>query len=68
MPTPGSLFGSILFGAIGMAAFVQGKRVGSIKTILIAILLMAFPYFVSEAWLVFLLGAGLTAALFVFRD
>ncbi len=51
-----------------MGAFVYGKRVSSFKAMLIAILLMGFPYFISETWLVFLIGTGLTASLFVFRD
>ncbi len=29
---------------------------------------MAYPYFVSETWLMFLVGGALTAALFVWRD
>ncbi len=29
---------------------------------------MAYPYFVESAWLIFLIGALLTAALFLFRD
>lgn len=67
MPTPGSLFGAILFGAIGMGAFVHGKRVASAPVMLIAVLLMVYPYFVSEAWLVYALGALLCYGLYLFR-
>ena len=67
MPTPGSLFGAIVFGAVGMAAFVYGKKAGEAKPILIGIALMVYPYFVQQAWLVFAIGAALTAALFLRR-
>ncbi|GAT34064.1 hypothetical protein TSACC_22487 [Terrimicrobium sacchariphilum] len=58
----------ILFGGIGMGAFVYGKKSGSLKPVIIGIALMAYPYFVESSLLIFLIGALLTAALFVFRD
>ena len=67
MPTPGSLFGAILFGAIGMGAFVHGKRVASAPVMVIAVLLMVYPYVVSEAWLVYAIGALLCYGLYLFR-
>ena len=51
-----------------MAAFVYGKKTGSLKPIIIGIALMAYPYFVESAGLIFLIGALLTGSLFVFRD
>lgn len=66
--TPGNLFGSILFGAIGLAAFVYGKKAGSLKPVILGIALMAYPYFVSETWLMFTIGSALTAGLFMWRD
>jgi hypothetical protein len=68
MPTPEALLGMILFGGIGMGAFVYGKKQGLPKPMIIGIALMAYPYFVESGWLIFLIGALLTAALFVFRD
>ncbi len=68
MPTPTALFGLILFGAIGLAAFVYGRKTGSLRAIVIGIVLMAYPYFVEAALPLYLIGAALTAALFVFRD
>jgi hypothetical protein len=68
MPTPEALFGMILFGGIGMGAFVYGKKSGSLKPVIIGIALMAYPYFVESSLLIFLIGGLLTAALFVFRD
>ncbi len=63
-----SLFGGIIFGAVGLAAFIYGKKQASFKPMLIGILLMVFPYFISNTVIVFVIGSLLIAALFVFRD
>jgi hypothetical protein len=34
----------------------------------IGVALMVYPYFIDPTWLLFTIGAALTAALFVFRD
>jgi len=68
MPTPGALFASILFGLIGAVAFGFGKRNASWRPMLIGLALIVFPYFVSQTWLVYVLGGALSAALFVFRE
>jgi len=68
MPTPINLFAAIVFGGIGMAAFVYGKKAGTMKPILIGIGLMVYPYFVSQTWLLFGVGILLTGSLFVFKD
>lgn len=68
MPEPGSLFGAIVFGAIGMGAFVYGKRRGLLKPMVLGIALMAYPYFIADAWLVYAVGAGLCTLLYLFRE
>lgn len=68
MFTPANLFGSIFFGSVGLAAFVYGKKTGGFKAMLIGIALMVYPYFVSQPWLLYGIGAMFTASLFVFRD
>ena len=68
MFTSSNLFGQLLFGTIGVAAFLYGKKQALLKTSLIAVALLAYPYFVSETWLLYLIGTILTAALFLFRD
>lgn len=62
------IFGSIFFGSVGMAAFVYGKKASAIRPIIIGVLLMAYPYFVPETWEIYLVGALLTAGLFLFRE
>lgn len=67
MPSPLALFGSILFGAIGLAAFVHGKRLGLAIPMILGVVLMVFPYFVSEALPEFLVGIALSFAAWKFR-
>ena len=64
----GSIFAGIVFGAIGFAVFIYGKKQVSFKPMLIGIALMAYPYFVSNTILLWGIGAALTFSLFIFRD
>lgn len=68
MPTPGSLFGAIVFGSVGLATFVYGKKSGLMKPMVIGLALMIYPYFIEQAWLVFAIGSGLCWLLYVFRE
>jgi hypothetical protein len=68
MPTPANLIASVLFGIIGFAAFMYGKKSMKWKAMSIGFILMAYPYAVSQTWLMYLIGCALCAALFVFRD
>lgn len=65
---PTALFGSLLFGAIGFAAFIYGKRMVLYKPMVIGIVLMAYPYFVAQTWLLYAVGCALCLGLFVFRE
>ena len=62
-----NLFGQILCGAIGMGAFVYGKKQSAFKAMILGIVLMVFPYFVPETWMLYIIGGGLTLCLFVFQ-
>ena len=66
--TVANLIGWTLFGAVGFVAFVYGKKQSAIKTMLIGLTLMAYPYFVTNTLAMYVVGAALTAALFIFRD
>lgn len=65
MLTPARLFGSILLGAIGLAAFVYGKKAAKLKPLFLGLLLMIYPCFVTETWMLYALGGVLTVALCV---
>jgi hypothetical protein len=66
--SPAALLGSLLFGAIGFGAFLYGKKMVLYKPMLIGIILMAYPYFVPETWLLYVIGCALCLGLFLFRD
>lgn len=66
--TAANLFGQILFGAIGLAAFIYGKKQSSFRAMILGVAIMAYPYFVTETWLLYTIGIVLTALLFVWRD
>ena len=66
--SPAILFGYLLFGAIGFGAFMYGRKMVLWKPMVIGIALMAYPYFVSETWLIYAVGCVLSFALYFFRE
>ncbi len=68
LPSPDRVFAMILFGAIGFAAFVYGKKSAAWKPMVLGIALMGYPYFISSPFLFYAVGVALTAALFFFRN
>lgn len=68
MFTAANLIGNLFFSSVGFVAFFYGKKQGLWKTAVIGIALMVYPFFVPNAWLMYGIGAALSAALFFFRD
>jgi len=68
MPTPAVLVAGLLFGSIGFLAFRYGKRQALFMPMVIGIGLMVYPYFVDQTWLLYVIGCGLCAGLFLFRE
>ena len=66
--TSANLLAQILFGSIGFAAFIYGKKQSNFKALGIGVALMAYPYFVRNTPALYIIGALLTAVLFLFRD
>ena len=67
-PSPAALFASLLFGAIGLGAFIYGKKMVLYKPMIIGFVLMIYPYFVPQTWLMYTIGCALCLGLYVFRD
>ena len=67
-PSPAALFGSIIFGIIGYAAYRYGKKSGGTRPMLIGVTLMVYPYFVDQTWLLYTIGGALCLGLYVFRE
>jgi hypothetical protein len=66
--TAANLFGGLLFGCIGLGAFIYGKRQASWKAMATGVALMAYPYFIPNTIAMYGIGLALTVALFAFRD
>lgn len=67
LPSPAYLFGLILFGITGYAAYRYGSKAALAKPKWIGVALMLFPYAVSTTWLLYAVGGGLCVALYVYR-
>jgi hypothetical protein len=63
-----NIIGGLIFGSIGMVAFMYGKKEKNGKPLCIGIALMAYPYFVPNTLLVYIIGIGLTALLYFWKD
>ena len=67
LPSMAYIAGSVMFSIFGFAAYRYGKKASRSGPFWIGIALMVYPYFVSETWLMYAVGAGLCASLFVVR-
>jgi hypothetical protein len=63
-----NLIGGIIFGAVGFIAFVYGKKMEAYRALGLGLALMIFPYFIANVIAMYVVGAALTAALFLWRD
>jgi len=62
-----SLLWGLLFGSIGLGFFIYGKRQRNAVPLICGLLLMIFPYFVSNSILLVALGVVLMAVPYFLR-
>ena len=55
-----SLIPGFVFGVFGFALFRYGKKEGNFKKLIIGLVLMVYPYFFSNLWVLWILGVVLT--------
>jgi hypothetical protein len=55
-----SLLWGVVFGSVGLAYFVYGKKQQCFVPLLCGIGLMAFPYFISNTFLLVVVGLALS--------
>lgn len=67
MNSVSTLMWGIIFGSIGLAFFVYGKKQKAIIPMLSGIGLMVFPYFISNIYLMILSGIVLVALPYFIR-
>jgi hypothetical protein len=63
-----AIIAGLVFGCIGFAAFMYGRKRVRPRPIIIGIVLMVFPYFVSNVVWQCVIGVALTVGLFFPRD
>lgn len=68
LSTSAYIFGAILFGLIGFAAYRHGKRTSRPKVKWIGVGLMLYPYAVSGTAMLYVVGAALCLALYIWRN
>ncbi|MGA8808316.1 MAG: amino acid transport protein [Thermoanaerobaculia bacterium] len=56
-----SIFLGLLFGSIGTVYMIWGKRQSSVMHIVVGAILLVYPYLFTNAILIFITGAILTA-------
>ncbi len=61
MEDTAQLLWGVIFGAIGLGFFVYGKKQKAIVPLMAGIALFIFPYFISNVYLLVIVGAGLVA-------
>lgn len=55
---------SMLIGSVGFVAFVYGKKQSRLPQMVAGVTLMAFPYFVSNAWVMLAIAVGVLVAMY----
>jgi hypothetical protein len=65
---PMNLIISMLFSTIGTGFFIYGRKQSRFFTMMTGIALGVFPYFVTNLWLMVLVGVALTAVPFVITE
>jgi len=53
------LFAGFAFGIVGFYMLKEGRRKANWGIVLIGLALMIYPYFISTAWLSWVIGIGL---------
>jgi len=62
--SPGSLFASVLIGAVGFGLFQYGRKQQRIPQLVTGVALMGYPYFVASVGWMLVVGAVLLAGLY----
>ena len=57
-----------IFGAIGFAVFLYGKKNKFFRPMIIGVALIAYPYFISGTFFLYFVGMALIAALYFWRE
>jgi len=64
LPSLAYISGALIFGVFGVAAFRRGRKTQDQSMIWGGVALMVYPYAISQTWLLWAIGVGLTGWLF----
>ena len=64
LPSPAYIFGAIVFGLIGLAAFRYGRKRQRGTTVWLGVSLMVYPYAISRTWMLYAVGIALCAGIY----
>jgi len=67
VPSAAVLLWGVVFGSLGLAYFVYGKKQQRFVPLLCGIALMAFPYFISNTIVLVVIGLVLSLVPYFFR-
>ena len=67
LPSPAYIFGAVVFGLIGIAAYRHGRKTVRPRTKWLGVALMFYPYAISQTWLLYVAGAALCVAVYLDR-
>jgi CHASE2 domain-containing sensor protein len=67
MGSTAQLLWGMLFGSIGVGFFIYGKRQKNVVPLATGVALMVYPLFVSNSYLLVLIGVGLCAVPYFVR-
>ena len=65
LPSPAYLLGCLIFGIVGLVAFRRSRKSQKTELTFAGVALMFYPYAVSETWMLWVIGALLTAWVYV---
>ena len=68
LPSPLYIFGALVFGIAGFAAYRYGKKAALPIPKWIGVALMLYPYAISSTWLLYAVGTGLCLGLYIYRQ
>ena len=67
MGSVAGLLWGVVFSSIGLGYFLYGKKQRSISPLVFGVALMGVPYFVSNTWVLCLIGTALCAGPYFIR-
>lgn len=65
LPSPVYMVGAIVFGIVGYISFRRGRKLSNSALTWTGVILMLYPYAVSQSWLLWAVGIALSCWVYV---